>query len=56
MFDPVTTKSYQISTETDIETMPHAMYFQVTLKQSRKLIMSHTRQYSMMIKACFQQS
>ena len=25
--DPVTTKSYQISTEMDIESMPHAMYF-----------------------------
>ena len=24
---PVTTKSYQISTDMDIETMPHAMYF-----------------------------
>ena len=24
---PITTKSYQISTEMDIETMPHAMYF-----------------------------
>ena len=27
LHDPVTTKSYQISTEMDIETMPHAMYF-----------------------------
>ena len=25
--NPVTTKSYQISTEMDIETMPHVMYF-----------------------------
>ena len=25
--DPITTKSYQISTDMDIETMPHAMYF-----------------------------
>ena len=25
--DPITTKSYQILTEMDIETMPHAMYF-----------------------------
>ena len=27
LHDPVTTKSYQILTEMDIETMPHAMYF-----------------------------
>ena len=25
--DPITTKSYQISSDMDIETMPHAMYF-----------------------------
>ena len=27
LHDPVTTKSYQISTEMDTETMSHAMYF-----------------------------
>ena len=27
LHDPITTKSYQISSEMDIETMPHAMYF-----------------------------
>ena len=27
LHDPVTTKSYQISTKMDIETMPHVMYF-----------------------------
>ena len=27
LHDPVTTKSYQLSTDMDIETMPHAMYF-----------------------------
>ena len=27
MYDPITTKSYQISTDMDIETMPHTMYF-----------------------------
>ena len=27
LHDPVTTKSYQISKDMDIETMPHAMYF-----------------------------
>ena len=27
LHDPVTTKSYQITTEMDVETMPHAMYF-----------------------------
>ena len=27
LHDPITTKRYQISSETDVETMPHAMYF-----------------------------
>ena len=27
LHDPITTKSYQISSQMDIETMPHAMYF-----------------------------
>ena len=27
LHDPITTQSYQISTDMDIETMPHAMYF-----------------------------
>ena len=27
LHDPVTTKSYQISTDMDVETMPHTMYF-----------------------------
>ena len=27
LHDPITTKSYQISSEMDIETVPHAMYF-----------------------------
>ena len=27
LHDPITTKSYQISSEIDVETMPHAMYF-----------------------------
>ena len=27
LHDPITTKSYQISSEMDIEMMPHAMYF-----------------------------
>ena len=27
LHDPTTTKSYQISSEMDVETMPHAMYF-----------------------------
>ena len=27
LHDPITTKSYQISLEMDVETMPHAMYF-----------------------------
>ena len=27
LHDPITTKSYQISSEMDVETVPHAMYF-----------------------------
>ena len=27
LHDPITTQSYQISSDMDIETMPHAMYF-----------------------------
>ena len=27
LHDPITTKSYQIPKDTDIETMPHVMYF-----------------------------
>ena len=52
--DIVTTKSYQISTDMDIETMPHAMNFLVTPTQSPKSVMSHIKQYSTMIKVCFQ--
>ena len=44
LHDPIATKSYQISSEMDIETMPHAMYFyQVTKRPSLRLIKSHTR-------------
>ena len=42
--DPIMTKSYQVSSEMDVDTMPHAMYFQAVLRQLPKLIMSHTRQ------------
>ena len=38
LHDPVVTKSYQISKDMDIETMPHAMYSLVILTQSLKLI------------------
>ena len=54
LHDPVTTKSYQISTDMDIETMPHKMYFVVTPPQSPRLIMFHIKQYNMMIKVCSQ--
>ena len=54
LHDPVTTKSDQISTNMDIETMPHAMDFLATLTQSPKLIMSHIKQYIMLIKVCSQ--
>ena len=32
LHDPITTKSYQISSEMDVETMPHAMYFSGSIK------------------------
>ena len=37
LHDPVTTKSYQISTEMDIETMPHVMYFSGNAKTVTKI-------------------
>ena len=37
LHDPITTKSYQISTEMDIETMPHAMYFLGNTKTITKI-------------------
>ena len=43
LHDPIMMKSYQISTEMDIETIPHAMYFSGNIELP-KLIMSHTRQ------------
>ena len=35
--DPITMKSYQISTEMDIETMPHAMYFSGNIETVTKI-------------------
>ena len=35
--DPIMTKSYQISTEMDIETMPHAMYFSGNIETVTKI-------------------
>ena len=43
LHDPITTKSYQISSEMDIETMPHAMYFLATKRPSPKLTKSLIR-------------
>ena len=43
LHDPITTESYQISLEMDIETMPHAMYFSGNKETITKLIRSHTR-------------
>ena len=37
LHDPITTKSYQISTEMDIETMPHAMYFSGNIEAVTKI-------------------
>ena len=37
LHDPITTKSYQISSEMDIETMPHAMYFSGSIEAVSKI-------------------
>ena len=37
LHDPITTKSYQTSTEMDIETMPHAMYFSGNINTFTKI-------------------
>ena len=37
LHDPIMTKSYQIFTEMDIETMPHAMYFSGNIKTFTKI-------------------
>ena len=37
LHDPITTKSYKISSEMDIETMPHAMYFSGSIKAVTKI-------------------
>ena len=45
LHDPITTKSYQISQDMDIETMPHAMYFTGDSDTVTKInITYHTRQ------------
>ena len=51
LHDPIMTKSYQISTEMDIETMPQAIF-----RLLPKLIMSHTRQQHTMTEVCFRQN
>ena len=37
LHDPIMTKSYQISSEMDIETMPHAMYFSDSIEAVTKI-------------------
>ena len=37
LHDPIMTKSYQISSEIDIETMPHAMYFLGSIEAVTKI-------------------
>ena len=37
LHDPITTKSYEISSEMDIETMPHTMYFSGSIKAFTKI-------------------
>ena len=43
LHNPIKTKSYHISAEMDIETMPHAMYFSGNEETLQKLPRSHTR-------------
>ena len=44
LHDPIMTKSYQISSEMDIETISTQCIFQAVLRQLPKLIMCHIRQ------------
>ena len=44
LHNPIMTKSCQISSEMDIETMPMPCIFQAVTRQLPKLIMSHIRQ------------
>ena len=44
LHDPIMTKSYQISSEMDIETIPRQCIFQAVLRQLPKLIMCHIKQ------------
>ena len=37
LHDPITTKSYKISSEMDIETMPHVMYFSGSIEPVTKI-------------------
>ena len=37
LYDPIMTKSYQISSEMDVETMPHAMYFSGSIEAVTKI-------------------
>ena len=37
LHDPIMTKNYQISSEMDVETMPHAMFFSGTIEAATKI-------------------
>ena len=52
LHDPIVTKSYQISKDMDIETMPHACILLVTLIQSLKLTRYRIRWSNTTIMAC----
>ena len=52
LHDPITTQSYQISPDMDIETMPYTLIAMQV--QSLRLTMFHTKLYSTMIKVCSQ--
>ena len=56
LHDPVTIKVTIYQRKKTLTQCHMQWTFQVTPKQSLKLIMCHTKQYLMMIKACFQQS
>ena len=47
LHDPIMTKSYQISSEMDVETMPHVMYFSGSIKDITKInhVPYHTIDY-----------
>ena len=52
LHDPITTQSYQISSDMDTETMSHNMYFDGNATTVTKTNHVHFKLYSTMIKVC----